>query len=246
MSGPDERNSGPMKEDADIPSEVRETYARLQSQNPDGPPDLVDQAVLNRARAAVDKPHSSRPWSFGWPHALSTVAVIVLSLTVLIQLREQTPPAMTTPASAPGPARNFEPNVESNIKPGADVAPGTSPSTSTSTRAITGAPAPAAAEADREVLADESENGSSLMLMEAAEEAPADAVLQKAESRQRAATQDNDTSPARTSEPLRGNPEAWLLEIRRLREEGLVEQADEELALFRESWPDIPVPEDLE
>ncbi len=57
------------------------------------PPALVDQGILNRARAAVDRPHSNRPWSFGWIHTVTTAAVIVLGVTLLLQFREPAPPA---------------------------------------------------------------------------------------------------------------------------------------------------------
>ena len=50
----------------------------------DEPPDLLDQAVLNKARAAVG-PRSTRPWSFGWMHATATVAVLVVGLAVVMQ-----------------------------------------------------------------------------------------------------------------------------------------------------------------
>lgn len=238
MSGPDERHSRPMKAEGDIPFEVRETYARLQSEELDGPPDLLDQAVLNRARAAVEPPHSSRPWSFGWPHALSTVAVIVLSLTVLIQMREQTPPAMA-PAS---------PEPRASDVAGGDLS--ATPMVSPAAKANAVAPAGAAAAgADREVLNDEpapSDSSAASMLMEAAGEAPANRMLQKTDSRQRDEVSADDASPARTGKSERDEPEAWLAEIRRLREAGLDEQADEELALFRQHWPDIPVPEGLD
>jgi hypothetical protein len=40
-------------------------------------------------------------------------------------------------------------------------------------------------------------------------------------------------------------PEAWLVEIRRLRAEGRAAEADEALAAFRRAWPDYPLPPDL-
>ncbi len=66
------------------------------------PPALVDQGILNRARAAVDRPHSNRPWSFGWIHTVTTAAVIVLGVTLLLQFREPAPPTdFPAPAASP-------------------------------------------------------------------------------------------------------------------------------------------------
>jgi hypothetical protein len=86
MSGPkDRRTSRPPDDDAAVPEALRQAWDELPKREP---PDLVDQAVLNRARAALETPHSSRPWSFGWPHALTTTAVIVLAVILVIPLRE--------------------------------------------------------------------------------------------------------------------------------------------------------------
>lgn len=83
MSDPTDRR--PTDGDDGVPEVLRQAWGDLPKAEP---PDLIDQAVLNRARAAVDAPHSSRPWSFGWPHALTTAAVIVLAVTLIIPLRE--------------------------------------------------------------------------------------------------------------------------------------------------------------
>jgi hypothetical protein len=66
------------------------------------PPELVDQAVLNRARAAAEKRTRSWPWTRGWAHNLATAAVVVLAVTVLLQLRDDSgePPAPSIPPLA--------------------------------------------------------------------------------------------------------------------------------------------------
>lgn len=61
----------------------------------DEPPALLDQAVLNRARRdAASK--SFLPWNFGWVHAITTTAVVILGLALVMQLPEDptAPPAM--------------------------------------------------------------------------------------------------------------------------------------------------------
>ncbi len=62
-------------------------YARLPS---DEPPELLDLAILNSAHRAISK----RPgWvQFGWLHGLTTTAVVVLTLSVImLQQPTQTP-----------------------------------------------------------------------------------------------------------------------------------------------------------
>ncbi|MCM8624476.1 hypothetical protein [Accumulibacter sp.] len=52
-------------------------------------------------------------------------------------------------------------------------------------------------------------------------------------------------SAARTEKKAERSPAAWLEEIRRLRREGQIDEADHQLAEFRRLNPDFPVPEDL-
>lgn len=55
----------------------------------DEPPDLLDQAVLNSAHRAVEKkPHWMK---FSWVHGLTTAAVFVLALSLIINQREPSP-----------------------------------------------------------------------------------------------------------------------------------------------------------
>jgi len=61
-------------------------YGRLQ---PEEPPELLDQAILNSAHRAVEK--KSHWMQFGWVHGLTTTAVVVLTLTMVFNQREQTP-----------------------------------------------------------------------------------------------------------------------------------------------------------
>lgn len=121
MIRPTDQDVSPVNGDAEVPAEIRAAYTNLDAE---GPPELLDVAVLSRARAAVEQPHSSRPWSFGWPHALGTVAVIALGLTVLLQLREPSQPglpvpgpapAASQPATAPAPMRAREAEASANV-----------------------------------------------------------------------------------------------------------------------------------
>lgn len=63
-------------------------------------PALLDQAVLNSAHRAVEK--QSHWMQFGWLHGLTTVAVVVLSFTIILQQEDPGPGLeMVTP---PDPA----------------------------------------------------------------------------------------------------------------------------------------------
>jgi hypothetical protein len=55
----------------------------------EAPPDLLDQAILNRAHRAIEKkPHWTQ---FGWLHGLTTAAVFVLAFYIIMNQREPVP-----------------------------------------------------------------------------------------------------------------------------------------------------------
>ena len=56
-----------------------QAYGRLDHETP---PDLLDQAILNRAHRAVEK--KPRWMQFGWLHGLTTAAVFVLAFSILV------------------------------------------------------------------------------------------------------------------------------------------------------------------
>ena len=61
-------------------------YARLDQ---DEPPKLLDQAILNRARRAVER--KPRWMKFSWLHGLTTTAVFVLAFSLILNQPETTP-----------------------------------------------------------------------------------------------------------------------------------------------------------
>lgn len=61
-------------------------YGRLEKNEP---PELLDQAILNSAHRAVEK--KPRWMSFGWLHGLSTAAVFVLAISLILNQREPAP-----------------------------------------------------------------------------------------------------------------------------------------------------------
>ena len=76
-------NDKALSEDLD---KLGHAYDQLEQ---DEPPELLDQAILNSAHRAVEKkPH----WmQFGWLHGLTTAAVFVLALSIILDQRETAP-----------------------------------------------------------------------------------------------------------------------------------------------------------
>lgn len=65
---------------------ISQAYGRLEHEEP---PKLLDQAILNSAHRAVEKqPH----WmQFGWLHGLTTAAVVVLAISIILHQSEPVP-----------------------------------------------------------------------------------------------------------------------------------------------------------
>lgn len=68
--------------------DLQQVEAAYRQSAQDEPPALLDQAILNKAKRAIDKP-AARPWSFGWIHATATTVLLVLGLTLVNQQRDQ-------------------------------------------------------------------------------------------------------------------------------------------------------------
>jgi hypothetical protein len=66
--------------------DISQAYGKLGQEQP---PELLDQAILNKARREVE----ARPrWTqFGWPHGLTTAAVFVLAFSLVLNQRETAP-----------------------------------------------------------------------------------------------------------------------------------------------------------
>jgi hypothetical protein len=82
----------PRNDSPEVPEDdLRKLESAYRAAAQEEPPELLDLAVLNKARAAVEKPR--RAWSFNltWVHGLATAGVAVLALTLFMDLREQQP-----------------------------------------------------------------------------------------------------------------------------------------------------------
>ena len=192
------------------------------------PPDLVDMAVLNRARAAVEPDRTRRPWSFGWLHTLTTAGVVVLAVSLLLQFREEAP-MPETPAPSPQAREALEMASPATAAKAGPAAREESFSTQVAEEAMLEDALPAA---------DEPQRDRTITISESRQDLDQDSAASAAE----------NASPRlmrRSLEPVERTPEDWLDDIRALIEAGDVEGARVSLEAFREAWPDHPVPEDL-
>ena len=79
-------NNGP--DDKSLNDELDKLDHTYQQLSPEEPPELLDQAILNSAHRAVEK---NDHWlDFGWVHGLTTAAVVVLALSIIVNQRQPT------------------------------------------------------------------------------------------------------------------------------------------------------------
>jgi len=79
-------NNGP--DDKLLNDELEDLGQAYQQLSSEEPPELLDQAILNSAHRAVEK---SDHWlDFGWVHGLTTAAVVVLALSIILTQRQPT------------------------------------------------------------------------------------------------------------------------------------------------------------
>ena len=220
------------------------------------PPAALDAAILAAAQAATTAQRPPRrPW---WrrlqaPLALAASAILAIALTLSI---DRNPPGESgSPASTPGQARPAAeraaptgPDTSSAAPPGAPAAvtparkeapPRTESKQETPASAQdSAAPAPAPA------AAASAAKGLSSPTADAANENLAGGDHRKARAAP-AATPTLQASREAAAPMAPKPPEAWLEEIRALRRQGKVAEADRGLSEFRAAYPDYRLPEDF-
>jgi hypothetical protein len=76
-------------EDKKLEKDLQELGQAYQQHVAEEPPELLDQAILNKAHRAVE---TKTGWlDFGWIHAVTTAAVLVLSFSIIISLQQPVP-----------------------------------------------------------------------------------------------------------------------------------------------------------
>lgn len=242
----------------------------------DEPPAGVDAAILAAARQALSAaPARRRPAWLSWLAPAGIAATVVLTLSVVMLVRQEQPDllpasgAPATPAVAPAPAASADSRPRQDTALPATTLPPEPPLAKSTARKpvferpAAVAPSPPAPPAPVAAPAAAATAGAVMRApaaAPAAKEATAPAqsqaippgpapVMESAGAPDRTlAAPRPAAAPARALQPAAKSgvdPEAWLETIRRLKRQGDVVAAREQLAAFRRSFPDWPLPDDL-
>lgn len=204
--------------DRDI-GKVRPNWARLGQEEP---PDLLDQAVLHRARRELESPGIAgrKSWVFRWPGAFATAAVVLLALTVVLEQEQQAPTAVLEKADGfridpDGPAAGKQAHRNEAVPE----------------ESVT-----------RESLADKTPAA------KAGREARSKPLRLESASIQAADEQDSAgiaSGPGKSTDEILA-ADAWIDQLLQLKKTHQDEKLAEELSRFRAIYPDYPLPSELE
>ena len=198
----------------------------------DGPPDLLDQAVLNAARRDLEPKRKPRP--LRWIGGFATAAVAVLAFTVFLEQETQLPIVPLQEAKEAPRMDSVAPTKERARSP-----------------ALQQALPPAEPEALRREAKREKQDLGAARNVEEREipEAGAKSLEKQAESFKLAApaAADSEHLASVMSEEMADapDPEAWIQRMLELQEAGDSELLANELAAFREVFPDYSLPAEL-
>jgi hypothetical protein len=232
------------------------------------PPPALDARILAAARQAVTPQPRRRPAWFGWAVPLSSMAVLVLGMSMLFRMQQEAPETLRE-VQSPLPAKPLD---HPEMAPAGAEAPAIPQAAKSSTPApppvagaVRAAPAvpPSLASPDREAaVADVTMERAAETAVVATPPVPAMPTPSPA----RAAAQENraealssvpafsagmsrmkSAAPAvaKASQPEE-TPEQWVEAIRQLLRQGNIDAARTRLAALRERHPDFPLPPDLE
>lgn len=226
--------AGDSRRGDDAFDDVRSAYEALPT---DEPPRLVDQAVRNRARAALAQPRAWY-WNMSWVHGLTTVGVLALAVTLLLQLRGT---ATEDDAAPPSPSPAMQRSTGSPREPSAAQEP------AGSTAHFESRPSEKTGQDDTAFAAP------TTTLKVPAQAATADQTGQEGLQERLRADREGGVGEAaahgvQEDAALPGNeetPEQWLDRIRELAARGQHQEAERELERFMARWPDFPVPPDI-
>ncbi len=180
------------------------------------PPAKLDEAVLTSARRAIRQRRQR------WILPLSTAAVLMLGITVLLKINSEWQPGDALERSAPAPAMHEEKAETSTgvlAKKAAPVSP--------EPRALRAVPPQQASRAKTEIAESLGADAAPMM----------DSTIQEAESPVIAGTA--------LAEPKVLEPKPWIEKIRKLLLEKKPDEAKKELEAFRKHYPDYKLPDDL-
>jgi hypothetical protein len=192
---------------------VRSAWSAMSREEP---PELVDQAVLNRARRAVE---SVRRRPTRWMGAFATATVILLAVTLYVLQQPSLPPPVPTGPDGLKLERAGDELREKNGSARAEEQKLRSKNVTTAPQRTIRSPQAMPAPKSALPVAEEAET---------AAESTADSPALNRE--------------AFSDAP---DPEAWIERLLALRAAGKQEELQTELTAFREAFPDYPLPPEL-
>jgi len=217
------------------------------------PPPALDAAILAATRAAAAPQRPPRPWWRRLQAPFALAATVVLAFVLTLSMDRNPPPDGEIPATPSGKER--PPAAEQVAPASRNAAEALAPA------------APARKEAQRpkatpekQTPATSSQDGPQPAAPTAVQGAPG-ASTAKAAPAPAADAESADMLGSERRKPLaepaleakreaatalpQKSPEAWLGEIRSLRRQGRLAEAERSLREFRAAYPDYPLPEDL-
>lgn len=226
------KNSGAFDEDFEA---VRSAWSDLPREEP---PDLIDQAVLNSAGRQIAA--SSRRRKYQWMGALTTAAVVVLAVNLVVRQEPQ------APAPPPAPTDGFRMDRAETrpVLPELRSEGAADRSRGSESGEAAGRPQPL-----RQVAPETAQPARKLSATPAEEQSVADEPGGPSE-HERPGASEVPQSPA-TALPLQKasdgllRPDDWIDRLLALREAGEEEALLRELAEFRAAYPDYPLPREL-
>lgn len=237
------QNNGP--HDKPLNDELEDLGKAYQQLEPEDPPELLDQAILNSAHRAVEK---KAGWmDFGWVHGLTTAAVVVLALTIILTQRQ--PPDLDESGLSPTDGRSYYTVPIRDLKP--DELRRKQPGTATENKEEVSKDVLQDMPATRELEQDMAQANSPAKAMVAEQSAAAPTVEAAAIEPGLAkigtvetdtAKADADKFAAKQLQPP--TAEAQLQAILLLKQAGNDEWKDQ-LKAFIERYPDYPLPDEL-
>ena len=196
------------------------------------PPMALDSAILTQARKVVEKRSLWRRTS--WLVPLTTVALTVLTVSVVIQMKQEHPEII-----APVPHLQ----TEGGVKDDRQQVRSLKDKEEAEKRAATSAPSPAM-EMKSEPAEKEMAPARTLMIQPKKREA-----VGASQFRSRDKLSETDSAAPSQAEVLKSqvvpDPETWIKKIRQLLKQDKKDEATEELKAFRAAYPDYKLPDDL-
>ena len=212
--------------------QVSQRYRELGAEEPS--PEL-DRAILGAARRATSRHR--------WYSSLAAAAVLVFAVALVVQIERQPPDQV--PMSAPSTSTQSQPSLD-KVAPQEREAPAAKPALRRQAEQAPGfapEPPPRAEQAPAAPPAPAPEPNASVAAPAAG--AATEAEMKRADE-SRAAPQRpmaaSRSAAANLQADVRETPEQWLARIARMRALGRDDEADKELARFRERYPDYRIP----